>query len=433
VGSLINFPYSADVRGSASQTLAAVYESASISGAELGSMEMAGRYLPDLALKISQQIVEEDDSVDVETLHAEAEALSEILRSVYIHLEDHGEQLLNHYTVREARSVVQRCMSALVSCLKRRDDSASIKYGLNGIQPSEDEIKVCDELLQGEQELLMPLVDSVGYNLKFFRHDFLPIFESLVVPVLAPYLQPGQDHRARVAAVCLFDDCIEHCGIAAASKFAPVLIDGAVSGLEDVSEDQDLLRASIYGIAQISRYCPSSVLRPYEARIVPRLASILKGSTREGNEAVFENTISTLASLTLFGSPPFLNNQVLAREEFLLILLQNSPLTVDYDESKICNAGLCDLIDKGAIPLDVSTCREVLRIIGEVLHLVENGEAVATSETCLRFASFLFRMQHEVPREFLQECFSSLSPDAQASVQKAVGQYAHEVGAVVTP
>jgi hypothetical protein len=430
---MVNFPYSADLRGSVAQTLAAVYESSCMSGAEIGSMEIPSRYLPLLASRVSKQIVNEDESVDIETLHAQAQALSEILCSVYLHLECHGTQLLAHYSVSDAEEVVQRCMAALASCLKRRGNIASARYGLNGIAPSDDEIQEYDISLRGEEELLTPLVDSVGYNLKFFRQDFLTTFERLVAPVLAPYLEPGRDHRARVAAVCLFDDCVEHCGIAAGAKFAPVLVDGAVSGLDDVSEDQDLLRASIYGIAQICRYSRSSVLRPFEARIVSRLASIVQGDKDDDNEAVFEYAVSTLASLTLFGIPPFANSQFLDRGEFVNIFLRTSPLTVDYDESKFCNAGLCDLLDKGAIPINASTFSEILRIIGEVLLLVEKGETVASSETCLRFAALLFRMQNEVPRELLQESFSALSPDAQASVQKAMGQYAHEIGAVVTP
>jgi hypothetical protein len=435
MGAMVNFPYSADLRGSVAQTLAAVYDAACTSGAQVGSMEISGRYLPVLASRISKQIVNEDESADIETLHAEADALSEILHSVYLHLEHHGEQLLAHYAVRDAQQVVQQCMSALVSCLKRRDKIASSRYGLKGIQPSDDEIQELDHSLRGEEELLIPLVDSVGYNLKLFRQDFLPSFERFVAPVLAQYLQlqPGKDHRARVAAICLFDDCIEHCGIAAASKFAPMLVEGATLGLDDDSEDQDLLRASIYGIAQICRNSPSSVLRQFEAKILTRLVSIVQGVKNNDNKAVYEYAISALASLTLFGMPPFMNSQFMDRNEVLPILLQNSPLTVDYDESKYCNAGLCDLVEKGAIPIDASTCSVLLRIIGEVMLLTEDGEMVATNETCLRFTSFLFRMQQEIPREYLQECFATLSPDSQASVQNAMVKYADKIGAVVTP
>lgn len=433
LGSMVRFAYSADLRGSVAQTLSVVFESSCLHGAETENMETASRHLSPLLLSLSKQMASEDTTLDIETLHAEAEALSDIHLSVYRNLEEHGDQLLAHYHLNEAHLVVQQCMTCLVSCLERRSKIASARFGGNGVQPTEDEVRLYEQMLRGEEALLTPLVDSIGYNLKFFRHNFVSVFESLVVPVLAPYLASGVDIRARVAAICLFDDCIEHCGIEAAANYSPVLVGGAVCGLDDATMDQDLLRASIYGVAQICRYAPRSVLHPYEDRIVLRLRSIVQNVKDEDNEAVYENAVSALASLLLFGSSPFPSSRVMTRDEFLPLFLQNLPLTVDYDESKFCNANLCDLVEKGAIPMNSSTCMELLRIVGESLAMVEDGEVVATGETCLRFAALLFRMQQEVPRDLLQTCFSAISPDAQAAVQKAIGQYAPQLGAVVTP
>jgi hypothetical protein len=433
LGGMVDFAYSADLRGSVAQTLSVVFESSCLHGVEAENMESASWYLSPLLLSMSKQMASEDTTLDVETLHAEAEALSEIHFTVYRNLEEYGDQLLAHYGLSEARLLVQQCMTCLVSCLQRRNKIASARFGGTGVQPTEDEVRVYEQMLGREEELLTPLVDSIGYNLKFFRNNFVSVFEDLVVPVLAPYLADGVDLRARVAAICLFDDCIEHCGIQAAAKYAPILAGGAVCGLDDNTMDRELLRASIYGLAQIGRYAPSSVLRPYEDRIMLRLCSIIRGVKSEENEAVYENAVSALASLTLFGSAPFSNSQVVSGVEFLRVFLHNLPLTVDYDESKFCNAGLCDLVEKGTIPMNASTCLDLLRIVGESLAMVEDGELVASSETCLRFAALLFRMQHEIPRELLQSCFSTLSPDAQAAVQKGIGQFAPQLGAVVTP
>ena len=66
--------------------------------------------------------------------------------------------------------------------------------------------------LQEEQQLLTPLVDSIGYTLKFFGASFVPIFEKYVMPVLGPKMEDQSDVRATLLAVCLFDDVVEHCG-----------------------------------------------------------------------------------------------------------------------------------------------------------------------------------------------------------------------------
>jgi hypothetical protein len=433
LGGMVHFAYSADLRGSVAQTLSVVFEAACLHGVEVESMETSNRYLSPLLLSLSKQMASEDTALDVETLHAEAEAVSDILLAVYQNLEEYGDQLLARYNLNEARLVVQHCMACLVSCLERRNKIASARFGGNGVQPTEDEVRVYEQMLGREEVLLTPLVDSVGYNLKFFRHNFVSVFEDLVAPVLAPYLATGVDIRARVAAICLFDDCVEHCGTQAAAKYAPILASGAMSGLDDATMDQDLLRASIYGVAQICRYAPNSVLLPYEDRIMLRLCSIIRDVKTEENEAVYENAVSALASLTLFGSSLFSKSRVVSGDDFLPAFLRNLPLTVDYDESKFCNAGLCDLVEKGAVPMNASTSLELLRIFGESLAMVEDGEVVATGETCLRFAALIFRMQQEVPRELLQNYYAALSPDAQAAVQKAIGQYDPHLGAVVTP
>lgn len=427
---LVRFKYSAELRATAAQTLAAVFESATAYGERVG-MEMASVYLP-LALKaISKQIVDEDDS-DMEVLVALSEALSEICYSVYQRLDDYGGELLKRYSASDSRPVVQLCMKAMSSCLERRAKAASVLSGNEGILSGDDEREQYQQMLQLEDEMLTPLVDSVGYNLKFFRQDFVPIFEADVATVLGPYLRPGSDVRARLSAVCLFDDCIEHCGAAAAAKFAPMLVEGA--GIDDsLNEgDKDLKRSSIYGVAQISRYAPSSVLMPYAQQLLPQLMSIASGPKPESSEdlAIFENAVSALASLTLIGSAPF-KGQV-KQDTMVQVFLKNLPLLEDYDESMFCNAGLCDLVEKGVIRMDTE-CNELVRVIGEILALLDEEEEVASPETRLRLAGILYRIQQGVNVSQVEQAFCALSVDAQAAVQKTMGDFAHHFSNVVTP
>jgi hypothetical protein len=107
--------------------------------------------------------------------------------------------------------------------------------------------------------LLTPLVDSIGYMLKCLGPRFTSIFEQYVVPVLGPYClttspegsgssssTPTYDVRARLSAICLFDDCVEYCEIDAATKFSPMLLQGILFGLnENNHDDMELKRASI--------------------------------------------------------------------------------------------------------------------------------------------------------------------------------------------
>ncbi|CAJ1951744.1 unnamed protein product [Cylindrotheca closterium] len=52
---LLNFPYSADVRSTSAQTLAAVYEAACAARANSGGMHIPQKYLPGVATSIAKQ------------------------------------------------------------------------------------------------------------------------------------------------------------------------------------------------------------------------------------------------------------------------------------------------------------------------------------------------------------------------------------------
>jgi len=142
--------------------------------------------------------------------------------------------------------------------------------------------------------------------------------------------------------------------------------------------------------------------------------------------------VSALASLTLIGAAPLKSSHFVKPDVALQIFLNNLPVREDYDEAKICSAGLCDLCENGVIPLDFR-CGELYRIIGETLALIEADEDLATQETIARFAGILFRMYQEIPRDRSEAAFSALSVDAQGAVQKVTAQYAHQFGNVVTP
>jgi len=337
---LVRFKYSSELRATSAQTLAVVFEAACADGERIG-MDLASLYLPLVVKSVSGQIVEEEEA-DMEVLYALSEALSDVLYNVYIRLDEHGDRLLANYSINDSTAAVKFCMKAMVACLQRRIKTTSILAGAEGAISGEDEAEHYEAILQSEEQLLTPLVDSVGYNLKFFRDRFLPTFDREVAPVLGPYLSVGNDVRARLSAVCLFDDVIEHCGTTAAAKYAPYLVGGAVAGLDDATNgrDMDLKRASIYGISQICRYAPSKVLLPYEDKIIPTLLSTVASTSKEecDDPAVYEYSVSALGSLVLFGgNPPFKNTRFVKAENLVKVVLKNMPLLEDFDESKFCS------------------------------------------------------------------------------------------------
>jgi hypothetical protein len=114
------------------------------------------------------------------------------------------------------------------------------------------------------------------------------------------------------------------------------------------------------------------------------------------------------------------------------IFLASLPLEQDPDESKICSAGLCDLVEKGTIRLDVKH-RDLVRIIGATLAGIEEGEELASTETCARFAGILFRMQRDLQADLINRAFSEIPLESQHAVNSLMAQYAPQFANVVTP
>jgi hypothetical protein len=430
---LVRFKYSSEIRATAAQTLAAVFEAACQYG-ETGAMELPATYLPMIARSIAKQIQDEDSS-ESEVVYALADSLSEVYYSVYCRREDHGLSLLRKFSLGDAKTVVQLCMQSMVSCLGRRENITRILSGTEGALTGEDEREEYEGLLRSEEALLTPLVDSVGYSLKLLKQDFVPIFEAHVAPILGPYLRDGSDIRARLSAVCLFDDCVEHCGTSAAVKFAPMLIGGVMLGLDESTngQDEELKQASIYGVAQMARHAPSDVLAPHIQNILSHLVSITTVRKEDSeNCAIFENSVSALASLLLIGNAPFKSTGFVEHDTVLNTFLAGLPLRQDEDEAKFCHAGLCDMIESASVDID-TRYMDLVRIIGETLAFVSDSEDIASPNTCTRFAFILYQLQQKIHPDRMQQSFASLSPDAQAEVTSIMKEHAHHFASVVTP
>ncbi len=426
---LTKFAYSADVRSTAAQALSALFDSACEYAEEIGDMSIPRHYLPLLSDSISEQIAEEDPS-DIEALYALADSLSEIYYICYrFRNSPSGKEIVQNLTMPMRVEVVKRCMKTMTDCLGRRDGIAKILQGnLSGADEHED----YTSQLRGEDGLLTPLVDSIGYLLKFSKAEFVPVFEAHVVPKLGKYLSTMSDVRASVAAMCLFDDTVEHCGLEAAAKYSPALLQGVMGVLSDPSKfDRDLVQAAVYGIAQMSRYAPQNVLASNMQTIVHQLLQLTQGSKDDAGDGIylFEIAVSALASLVLFG--PFTDLKFVNNTSVAEVFLRNLPLEQDEDEAKICHAGLCRLIESGMINAQTEAAR-ITTIAGSILSDVQEGIDLADADTCERLMKVLYDLQNSNPQA-MQQAYGGLDASIQNAISNAVEDFAQSRSRVVTP
>lgn len=90
------------------------------------------------------------------------------------------------------------------------------------------------------------------------------------------------------------------------------------------------------------------------------------------------------------------------------------------------------MIETGRLNLGAEAVR-VTQIIGQILSDVEEGEEVATPETCERLTAALQAMGNELPQDIMQQAYNSLGAEAQNAVTMAMQELARSRSNLVTP
>lgn len=325
---LVQFEYSAQVRISAARSLSSIFSLVCDYYSSLDSKNskcQVSSLFNELSSDIVRQIVTENDD-DYSTMSALAESVSELCSYAYSHYKDgFTDAMLN---VPNAREVVQLLLRTIQK--SRKTSTASVNI--------ED-----DESLPGEN-LLTSAVDAIGYILKSFGPDFLPIFECLIHPFFSAFLQSSSpaDILARHAAICLYDDCVEHCGPLGASSYASLLLNAVLEGIDDNLNAQyiPLKKASVYGVIQLARNAPTCFVSCDASALISKileLAMISRNLAKEDIEhlGLVENAASALAALCLCSSSPFKSVASMEKLLYLDVFLHNLPIQEDEDDAKV--------------------------------------------------------------------------------------------------
>jgi hypothetical protein len=415
---LLHNEYSGDVRSTSAQALCQIFKAACLSASEVaGPQALAQNLLPVLAKALAKQLSQECDDDDLENRFAIADALSEVMYDAFKHKDTHGMRVAQ-ISVLDAREIVSRVMILIAGCLTRR---SKLIAEMTTDVVDNDELARCDEKLHSEQELLTHLVDSVGYQLKSLGQSFVPIFSQLIAKPLGKLLTSSgtRDDRARLSAICLFDDCVEYCGTEAASTYAPQLLQGVVESMNDADSDAELMQAAVYGLAQISRNAPNALSARLGQDLLLKITKLCNSPKSEAdNSALFENAVSCMGSLALYKGAPLFEH-IPDKGALTKLFLAALPLEEDLDEAKICHNGLCDLVDIGLVNISAEY-NDLIRIIGNIMSFVAEGDEVASQSTCSRLLGIIDKIQQTVEANSIQAAFSQLDPNAQQALVAAM-------------
>ena len=340
---LVGFKYSAEVRSTSSQALAPIFSSACqyaiTAGVPANARSLPQQVFAPLVKSILKEIIflykstyyDKDDIVD--DLLAMADALSEIFFSAY-HYKAEKQWCVASLDQNDSDELVATILSLLNEIFEERSD-AFTKGRVD--DADQDDLARVESHLSFTAQIISSFVDCIGYILKSRGQDSIGIFKDRIVPFFGPKLTASTDDADKVgqhAAICLFDDCVEHCGSHAAATYGEMLLHGIISVLNISSNDGELKAAAIYGVAQLARHAPTKLLESVSRTIAPCLYHIAASQHEESDLA--EGALSSLASMILFPSAPCKNSNTGIDPALILELFLNAmPIQNDESEAQV--------------------------------------------------------------------------------------------------
>ena len=115
---------------------------------------------------------------------------------------------------------VQVIQELIKESLERRTERAKEAQE----EQDEDDEEEMEREAEREEILIQNLVECLGALFKVYGSSLLPLFDQLLLPIFEAMLQPTAIPTDRVAALCIFDDIIEHCsGDGGSARYVPAL------------------------------------------------------------------------------------------------------------------------------------------------------------------------------------------------------------------
>ena len=198
------------------------------------------------------------------------------------------------------------------------------------------------ERLEGEHEDMETLIDAHGYLLKQHGANFLSIFNDLSSNCFGPLLSNEKPFELQWAAICAYDDVIEHCGAGAANHLNTCM----VPMLECSASQNALLRqAAVYGVRVVAQKFPTE-FQQWVTPVLGVLMTLIRAEdSREGdNLGPTENAICALGTIcTVYGG----KHQSVNLDLILPHFVQQLPLREDEECAQIAHEQLCSFVEQG--------------------------------------------------------------------------------------
>ena len=346
---LIGFQYMDDIRIAAAQAMPDILH-ASIKAREANATDDA--FLSNLKdymyAPLLKQIRAEPDT---DTLALLIDCWTEFL--------GHGEasppSRLNEQQITET---VDACAELLKESVDRRAERAKEQ------EDEEDEDEE-DSDAEREEILVQNIVEALGAMIKVYKSPLLPLFYQKLGAIFMGMLSPAAISTDKVAALCIFDDVIEHCSADGGSaSYVPTLLPALKQHAGD--EAVEVRQAAVYGLGVWAEHDQSAACTLAEQQ---QVATLLLAVVERPDAFAVENGTASDNAVSALGKLCRRSAEVAA--PCLPRWFATLPLLNDREEAASVHRMLVELVEQSNTSLlgaSMERLPDVIIIFGKLLN-----------------------------------------------------------------
>jgi len=337
------------------------------------------------------------DEPDHEILMDGIEALTSCMKIV-------GDNALSN---EQLQTLVEVLLRLFKDVQDRKHDRLSRKKEED--HDEEEEEKIEDEE-QNDQSIVSQVSELIGVLARFYKQTFPPLFQSFIMPLVVEMMKPTSPAADRQAALCIFDDIIEHLGansLAFLQHFYPL----AIQYVGD--EEPSVRQAAVYGMGLIME-CGGDQVKSVVSDVLSRLsqAILLPNARDETYRLATDNAIAAVGKLIKFQAANIDYPQTFA------MWLSFLPVTADKIESKVTYPLLCEFVESNnpnVFGANYANLPKILSVFAQVL-----GTELIDDAITQRIVNILKGMSASSP-EIIQSAFAQLPIEQQNKLKQTFG------------
>ena len=302
--------------------------------------------------------------------------------------------------------------------LERRAERASAQ---EDDEPDEEEEEAMAGEAEREEFLISNIVECIGALLKVHHSAYLPVFEVELIQLFTAMLQPTAIETDRSAALCVFDDVIEHCAVdGGAERYLGSLLPMYLQYTMD--PNVEVRQAAVYGLGVLADQKalgrPLTFDEAAQQQAAQALIQVIEspGAFEEDNATASDNAVSALGKMCKLSE----TIAAAALPRWLKVL----PLGADKSEAVVVHKHLLEMVEASNTHLlgaSHERLPDIICVFGQIL-----GTDVSDDDQKRRISHVLKQVHAGLPH-VLQGLpqhpgFIKLNAEQRSALEQAISQ-----------